>query len=246
MTLKTTATARAALAIALGATATAAQAQSAGSFVLSTGWMHIAPQVSTGPMNTQLDTVFGPMSSSNSAISAKIGTANTIGLTGTYFITDHIAAEVVAGLPPKFSIYGAGSAESYGKIGSARMWSPSVLMKYYFAGPNATFRPYLGVGASYLWFSGAQITNSSFQSEVLKGDTKVSVTKGLAPVLNAGFSYAFAKNWYASLSVSFIPVSRTLTLDTPQSSARGVKSSRSTVRTQLNPIVTYLSVGYRF
>lgn len=230
----------------LAGSSVGAHAQSAGSFVLSTGWMHIAPQVSTEPMQTQVNTARGSMSLSDSSISSSIRATNTIGLTGTYFITDHIAAEIAAGLPPRFSIYGAGSAEQYGKLGSARMWSPAILLKYYFGQANAAFRPYVGIGASYIWFSGANISNSAFETNKLGGDTTISVDKGLAPVLNAGLSYSFAKKWSAGFSISYIPVSRTITLDTPKSSFPGVNSSRSTVKTQLNPIVTYVNIGYRF
>lgn len=233
------------LATLLCAASSTASAQHAGDVIVGAGWMRLAPQVSTEPMQTTVDTVVGTRHLSDSSISSKVNVANTLGLTATYFITDHIASELIAGIPPRFSIDGAGSASQYGKLGSARMWSPTLLVKYYFGAANAKFRPFVGVGASYIWFTDGKITNDAFRQR-LGGETNVSVNKGLAPVLNAGVSYAITKHWYAGLSVSFIPVSRTLTLTTPQSSLPGVKSSRSQIKTQLNPIVTYLNIGYRF
>ncbi len=222
-----------------------AHAQSAGDLVVGAGWLRLAPQVSSGPMQTTANTVLGTRSFSDNSISSKVSVANTVGLTATYFVTDHIATELVAGLPPRFSIDGAGSASQYGHIGSARMWSPTLLLKYYFGTANARFRPFVGAGASYIWFTDGKITNDAFRDR-LGGDTDVSVNKGLAPVLNAGIHYAITKRWYAGLSVSFIPVSRTLTLTTPKSTLPGVVSSRSQTKMQLNPIVTYLNIGYRF
>ncbi|MCY0388333.1 outer membrane beta-barrel protein [Robbsia sp. Bb-Pol-6] len=225
----------------------AAHAQAAGSVVLSTGWMHVAPQVSTDPMHSTIGLGGGSFPRTDKKISSQVGAANTLGLTVTYFVTDHIAAELAAGVPPRFRINGAGSIESYGQLGSARMWSPAVLLKYYFRPATAAFRPYVGLGASYVWFTDGKITNDAFRRQRLGGDTEVSVSKGLSPVFNVGMSYAFASNWYAGVSVSYLPMRRTLTLTTPRAATPfGTASVKSEVRTQLNPIVAYLSIGYRF
>ncbi|WP_052738398.1 OmpW/AlkL family protein [Robbsia andropogonis] len=234
-----------------------AQAQKAGDLIIGTGWLHVAPQVSTGPMNTNgnLATPLGPMpfSRSDGAATAGVSAANTIGLTATYFITDHIAAETVAGLPPKFNINGTGTNTPFGKIGSARMWSPTLLLKYYFRQPTAKLRPFIGVGVTYVWFTGAQITNGEFSRTKLYGDTSVHASRGFAPVFNAGLSYNVDKNWFVGASISYIPLASTLTMNTPNmrnvptpSGARVSGSSTTTVRARLNPIVTYVNIGYRF
>lgn len=221
-------------------------AQSRGSLLLGTGWMHVAPQVSAGPMNTEQRSPRGTQSFSDGAISAQVKSSDTLGFTATYFITDNIAAEMVAGIPPKFTITGAGSAEKYGAIGSARMWSPAIIVKYYFGNANAAFRPYVGLGASYTWFNQAKITNSSFENNRLHGATKVSVNSGFSPVFNAGASYQFAKDWYAGASISYIPMTRTITLHNPSVTGASAVALNSTVRTRLNPVVTYFSISRRF
>jgi outer membrane protein len=233
------------LSAALFGAAAHAQAQSAGSLLLGTGWINVAPQVSTSPLKTT--NVGGrPHDSENAGISAQVPSANTLGLTATYFITDNIAAELVTGIPPKFDIHGAGTIEGFGKVGSARMWSPTIMAKYYFGAATNKFRPFVGLGAAYIWFSDAKITNSSFENGVLGGKTNVSISKGLSPVFNLGASYEITKNWYAAASVSFIPLRRTLTLTTPSSTAARGASVTNETRAQLNPIVTYVSIGYRF
>lgn len=223
-----------------------ARAQSAGSLLISTGYMDIAPQTKTGPMQSTINTPRGTMNRTDGAISAQVANASTIGLTASYFITDNIVAEMVGGIPPVFNINGAGSAQQYGKLGNARMWSPTVLMKYYFGSATTKLRPFVGIGATYIWFTGAKITNTAFINDRLGGNTDVSVSKGFAPVLNAGLSYNIKKNWYVGMSVSYIPVSRDITLTTAKSTKAGGGSVRSTIRTQLNPIVTYFNVAYRF
>ena len=228
-----------------------AVAQKAGDLLIGTGWMHVAPQVSTGPFNSSVTVMGQTRALSDSAKSSSIAASNTIGLTATYFITDHIAGEMVAGLPPKFNISGAGSISQYGKIGSARMWSPTVLLKYYFGQPTSKLRPFVGLGATYVWFTNAQITNGNFAQNDLRGNTSVSVNRGISPVFNAGLSYNVHKNWFIGASVSFIPMTRTITMNTPNASVptpRGNAPGRitSTVRARMNPIVTYVNIGYRF
>ena len=230
----------------LASTSATVQAQSAGSLLLGSGWMHVAPQVNTGPMNTTQRSPYGSLSFSDGAISAQVKSSNTLGLTATYFITDNIAAEFVGGIPPKMTITGAGSAQGYGTIGSASMWSPAIMLKYYFGQASAAFRPYVGVGASYIWFSNATISNGNFESQRLKGPTKVSVNSGFAPVFNVGASYLLAKDWYVGGSVSFIPMTRTISLDNPSVTGAPSVSLQSTVRTRLNPVVTYLSISRLF
>jgi len=226
---------------------TAAQAQTAGSLMLGTGWMHIAPQVSTGPMNSTQRSPLGTRSFSDGAISAQVRSSDTLGLTATYFITDNIAAEMVGGIPPKFTITGAGTAEGYGAIGTARMWSPAILLKYYFGQANATFRPFVGVGASYIWFNQATIGNKSFENTRLHGPTKVSVNSGFSPVFNVGASYKITDNWYAGASISYIPMTRTITLDNPAvNDTNGQASVHSTQRARMNPVVTYFNITRRF
>lgn len=237
----------AALAAALLAAPGMARAQAAGSVVLSTGWMHVAPQVNTDPMRSTIALRGGSFARVDRGISSQVGAANTLGLTATYFLSDHVAAEVVAGVPPRFRINGAGSIESYGQVGSARMWSPAVVMKYYFRPAGAALRPYVGLGASYVWFTDGKITNDAFRRQRLGGDTAVSVSKGLSPVFNVGLSYAFASKWHAGVSLSYLPMRRTLTLTTPRAATPfGAASVKSTVRTQLNPVVAYVGIGYRF
>lgn len=224
-----------------------AQAQSAGSLVLGTGWMHIAPQVSTGPMASTQRSPLGTRSFSDGAISAQVRSSDTLGMTATYFITDNIAAEMVGGIPPKFTITGAGTAEGYGAVGTTRMWSPAILLKYYFGQANATFRPFVGVGASYIWFNQATISNKNFENRRLHGPTKVSVNSGFSPVFNAGASYRFATDWYVGASVSYIPMTRTITLDNPNvNGSNGHASVHSTQRARMNPVVTYFSISRRF
>ncbi|AOK28531.1 hypothetical protein WS67_03055 [Burkholderia singularis] len=234
-----------AIALVFAAAATAAHAQSAGSFYVTTGWIHLAPQDSSDPLKVM--SVGGtPVNLTEPNTGAGVDNADTLGLATGYFWTDHIVTEFVAGIPPRFNLSGKGQFEQFGVLGHVYQWSPALLLKYYFNDANAKFRPYVGVGATYVWFTGGKITNSAFERGVLGGPTSVTTTNQWAPVLNVGFTYNFTKHWFGGLSLSYIPVSVKATLTTQRPTPIGTLTQTSQAKINLNPIVTYLQLGYRF
>jgi len=224
-----------------------AHAQSAGSVVLNAGWMHFAPQDSSGPFKV---TALAQTATQPGA-GASISNADTFAFTAAYFITDHIAAEAVMGVPPQFDLEGTGTLSPFGKLGTVREWSPTLLLKYYFGSAQSRFRPYLGAGGSYVWFSGEKLTSpmssgaflySSQFGNALEGPTTMKISSSFAPVVNAGFTYNFTEHWSAAFSLSYMWLSAHAKLETQ--SAVGTIKSESKIK--LNPIISFLSVGYKF
>lgn len=231
-------------AVAALAFATAAHAQTAGTFYVTSGWFHFAPQ--SGSDNLELLSLAGETRNQYLPnTGARIDNADTFGLGIGYFVTDHISTELELGIPPKFDIDGADGYGHYGKIGSAKLWSPALLFKWNFMKPTDKFRPYLGLGVTRVWFTNAQITNSDFIQNELHGPTSVSTDRSWAPVFNAGFNYAFNKHWFAGVSISYIPVSVTANLTTTNIGPLGL-TAQTQAKIRLNPIVTYAKIGYAF
>jgi outer membrane protein len=81
---------------------------------------------------------------------------------------------------------------------------------------------------------------------VLHGPTDVSTDRSWAPVFNAGLTYAFSEHWFAGFSLSFVPLHATAKLTTQAQTPVGPLTVKSEAKLRLNPIVTYLNVGYRF
>jgi len=224
---------------------TAAMAQSAGSFTVNAGWFHLAPQDSSKPLTVS---ALGT-STTVANTGASVSNANTAGLTLNYFVTDHISVEGVFGYPPKMKLNGQGRLSSLGELGTANEWSPTLLVKYNFFKPEAKFRPYLGAGVSYVWYSNVklsgQMANGAFlaaQSPLLVGKTSADLSSSFAPVINAGASYKFDKHWSIGASVSYMWLNTDATLTTQ--SAVGTVTSKTRLR--VNPLVTFVSVGYTF
>ncbi|WP_207004853.1 OmpW/AlkL family protein [Trinickia mobilis] len=224
---------------------TAAHAQTAGTFYLTTGWFHLAPQSSSDPLEI-LSTGGTPVNQSVAGTSASADSSDTLGTSIGYFITDHIATEFEFGIPAKFDLQGSGTLAPYGTLGTVRQWSPALLFKWNFLSPQSKFRPYAGLGVTRVWFSDATITNGTFQANVLHGPTSVSTDRSWAPVFNLGFNYSFTDHWFAGVSISYIPLSVKANFTTQAQTPVGTLTVNSQAKIRLNPIVTYAKIGYRF
>ncbi|PIF76760.1 outer membrane protein [Variovorax sp. 54] len=243
---KLTTTASLALA-ALGVLASgSALAQNAGDWVVGTGWFHLSPQDSSKPL-----TVTSPVHSVLAGSGASVTDSDTLGMNIAYFIDSHWAVEGVLGVPPKFKLNGSGTLARVGELGQARQWSPTVLAKYYFNEGNDAFRPFVGLGATYVWYSDVKLTSnlqgalaSQFHVSPYSVNTTAKLDSAFAPVLNAGVAYQFDKHWGVSFSVSYIPLKTKAKLTT--TSITGLPVARSESSLKLNPIVTYLAATYRF
>lgn len=202
--------------------ATAAQAQSAGSFILNAGWTFVMPKKSSS-------LEIGDVKSAN---------ASAFGLSGTYFITDNIAGELALSTPARLDLKAAGI-----KVASAQQFSPTLLLKYYFLDAEDKFRPYVGVGVSRVSFR--KVRGVQYTQEDVNWETSVDFKTKWAPVANVGFTYQFTDQLFGGVSVSYMPVkSGVLTktnLDNPKAPV-----TRGTTNLKLNPITTFVSIGYKF
>lgn len=245
MQFKLTSAAKFAALTILAASAAPALAQSAGSFIASAGWFHISPRDSSTPVTITSTTPPTVLTGSG----AGVGSADTLGLSLSYFVTDNWSASFDFGVPPKFTLKGSGILASYGKLGTAKQYSPALVGKYNFGAANAPFRPFLGLGITHVSFKNIQLTDE-FQhlNQAVFGNasavSSASLSSSWKPVFTAGLGYAFNKDWYASFSVSYIPLKSTASITTTPTSTNGTGTSTATVT--LNPVVTFLNVGYRF
>ncbi|MDM0115112.1 OmpW family outer membrane protein [Variovorax sp. J22R133] len=224
-------------------------AQKAGDWVVGGGWLHMAPQDSSEPL-----TVTSPVHRVVPDSGASVTDSDTLGLTATYFIDGNWAVEGVVGIPPKFELNGEGSLARVGELGTARQWSPTLLGKYYFGSGQDAFRPYVGLGATYVWYSDVQLSQglqntlgglaSQIAQRPLATVTTAKLDSKLAPVVNIGAAYQFDAHWGVSFSVSYIPLKTTAKLTT--TTTTGVPVATSEAKLKLNPIVPFLAVTYRF
>ncbi len=205
--------------------ATAAHGQSAGSFILNAGWANVATQKSVWH------------DEDSNVVNIKSQHANALGLSGTYFITDNVAGELSLSTPVHLEL----KSREFGKVGSVQQFSPALLLKYYFLNAENKFRPYVGVGVSRVLFKKAR--GEQFEGKIFHYETSFNFKNKWAPVANAGFTYQFTDQLFGGVSVSYMPVKSGV--GTLTNTDVGV-SETSTDTLKLNPVTTFISLGYKF
>jgi outer membrane protein W len=160
--------------------------------------------------------------------------------------------------------------DSFDKAASVRAWTPAVTLQYHFGKTGFNkFRPYVGIGAMYAWFDDIKL-NKGLESDLiaaghmiqnvlddkagaaLAGKTssanpyvKVKADTALAPMATAGFTYDFNDRWFTTASVSYAALNnkaKILVLSDKDNS----ELIRAETTVDINPLITYLGVGYRF
>jgi outer membrane protein len=205
----------------------AAQAQSAGSILLRGGVTRIGPEVQSGDLTP------APLP----GLKVDISPATNLSGGVSYMVTDHIAVDVPIAPPFQHDILGAGTIDFVGKVGSFKSLPITVMGQYRFLEPSAAFRPYLGAGATYARFFGAQASTllSVASGGTLSHPTSMHIASKLAPTLQVGATYALNPHWFIDASVMHTFLSTRTTL-----------SSGQTLDTKVDPTTLSMSVGYAF
>ena len=159
---------------------------------------------------------------------------------------------------------------SKSKAATARAWTPAIEAQYQFgrSGVNK-FRPYVGAGLMYAYFNDIKL-NPEIRSDLEaaghmiqnvlddKGgaalDGKESSGKmvvdvdaddAIAPIVTVGFTYDFSPNWFTAASVSYAKLNNKTKIDVINQTT-GEQLIHATTKIDIDPIITYLGVGYRF
>ena len=200
--------------------------------------------------------------------------ADTAGLILDYFVNDNVSLELVLGAPPEMELSGKGlitvplggmeltaaNLNKFDKIATTDAYTPTFLAKYHFGAINNKLRPYVGAGVMYAHFSdvkadpnvNAELNNDNILKLLKPELGKIKVDDAFAPVVIAGLDYNINSNWFATASVSYAHLSTKAELNVignttifdPNSPRDSILKGESKI--EINPIVTYLGIGYRF
>jgi outer membrane protein len=143
-----------AAALCIGATLSAgAAAQGKGDWTVKVGVNKITPKVESGNVSAP----------ALPETKADVGPDTKPILNVAYFVTDNIVADLALGTPYRHKLYGAGSIQGTGELGTADVLPPTLFAQYRFFRPEAVFRPYVGLGVTYAYFrrerGSAQLTS---------------------------------------------------------------------------------------
>jgi len=207
----------------LAAIASQVAAQSEGMWSLKAGYNQFRPQVKSGDIT--------------GVPGAKVDVDKGGALFGSvsYMFTDNISAEFAFGIPPKLDIKGDGVIAQAGKIAETKVWSPILMAQYRFGSAATVLRPYVGVGASYVKFTGVETTPILSVLTNPGGSTSASIDSAWGAVAQFGITYNLREKWF--LDASIVPM---------RLKSRAHLSTGQKVDVRVNPMLVNLSIGLRF
>ncbi|WP_111894654.1 OmpW/AlkL family protein [Acinetobacter sp. MB5] len=218
---------------------------------VSAGWAHIMPQGTKQGVSTQLAST-GTYLPFTSSAGFELKDSDTAEFKFDYLVNDNVSVGLILGVPPTFDIKGKGSLlsgllnlDNYSKVGDVKVYSPVVTGKYTFGTVDSKLRPYAGAGFMYAHFSNFKLDSavSSYLGNYGASIRNVKIDDAVAPVAFIGADYNITKNWFATASVSYVHLSTNAKLDVYSGNNKYVEGKS---KIEINPIVTYLGVGYRF
>ncbi|GLG83314.1 membrane protein [Acinetobacter calcoaceticus] len=161
---------------------------------------------------------------------------------------------------------------AHSKVAEVTAWTPALTAKYHFGiSGKDKFRPFIGAGIVYGYFNKLKLDDAVEQDLINAGHmvqnilddqaglalentgtssanpiVKVKTTDALAPVITAGFSYDFSGRWFTTASLTYMPnFYNTATIEIIDSNT-GEQLLKGRTRVDLDPLITYVGVGYRF
>lgn len=153
-------------------------------------------------------------------------------ISGTYMFTPNWGFEVLASWPFSHDIL-AGPASGPGevKIGKTKHLPPTFTFQYQFM-PDATFRPYAGLGVNYTLFFDEELDQTLFPGF----DMDIDNSFGVAAQLGADIK--INEQWMVNFDIRYISIAPDVTL------SDGVESD--TIGIDINPMVYSLNLAFVF
>lgn len=202
------------LAVASGAQAEDFTPKAKGDIVLNVRATGVVPQ-GTDPITTLAGAATGLRADASYDVMPTIGV--------TYFFTDNIAAEVIAGTT-NHTVKAKGPGVDL-KIKETWVLPPIVTLQYHFA-PQARVSPYVGAGINYMLFYSGEDKNGF----------ALKIKDGFGTALQAGVDVALQGQWALNLDA------KKVFFDTKATDRiNGVKT-----KVTLDPWVLSAGIGYRF
>lgn len=219
---------------------------------VSAGWAHIMPQGSK--QGVQTNSVFSALGGYNNQAGIELEDADTAEFKFDYLVNDNVSLGLILGVPPKIDMKGEGkllanqlNLDKFNKLADVKVYSPVIAAKYHFGAVTNKFRPYMGAGLMYAHFSDFKL-DSEVTSDVAAKNMEirnVTIKDAIAPVAFIGADYNITPNWFATASVSYTHLNTEAKLDV-YSNAYKTTIAQSKTKVEINPIVTYVGLGFRF
>ncbi len=165
-----------------------------------------------------------------------VDSATTVEVDFTYMLNPNVGLELILATT-KHDITMEGSLSSLGKIGETGVLPPTLTAQYHFS-PNASTRPYAGVGVNYTLFYDED-TTSSLTNGLSAGSTSLDLESSFGLALQAGVDIDLSGGWFFNADVKYIQIGTEATVK-----ADGVTAAKFDV--DIDPWVFGIGFGKLF
>lgn len=156
----------------------------------------------------------------------------SLGLTGTWMMTDSIGIGLLAAWPFEHDIKGAGTLAGAGKVGDTKQLPPTVTAQYHF-NTSSSVHPYIGAGINYTNFFSESTTGA------LAGDSlKLDDSWGLAA--EAGVDFELDNDLLVSAQLWYVDI------DTDATVAGTASGLAGSFNVEIDPWVVMIGIGKKF
>lgn len=156
------------------------------------------------------------------------------------------------------------------KASSVRAWTPALEVQYQFGKTGINkFRPFVGAGIMYAHFNEIELDHSieadlkaaghmiqnildgkggaALEGKISSADPQIRVktTDAIAPLFTLGATYDLNSEWYGIASVSYAKLNNRATIDVINKND-GNELIHSSTKIDIDPLITYVGIGYRF
>jgi outer membrane protein len=219
-----------ALAAALAGGAVMAQAYEKGDFVLRLGAVNVDPDSDSSDINLP----------GVPTLTAEVGDDTQFGIIPMYMLSEKVGIELLAATPFEHDISLKGKGVNL-DAASTKHLPPTLTVQWYPRGGQEGWQPFLGIGANYTIFFDEETTkglDGTLNSVLGATDVDLDLDNSFGLSAQAGVDIPFAKNWAISLAVWYIDIQTNATVSTDVGDVN--------FKTDINPFVYHLGIGYRF
>ncbi len=199
-----------------------------GDIIARVGAVNVNPNDSSSNIN---------VGGSDLGIDVSVDDDTQLGLNFAYFLTDRVNLEVLAATPFTHDVdFGVTDPLGTGtQLGEVTHLPPTISINYYFNDPASAFQPYVGLGVNYTVFFDEEFTGANEAAGL--DDLSLDDSFGLAAQL--GLDYMLNDKWFLNGSIRYIDI------DT-EASFRLNGTKGEVRKIEIDPLVSMISVGYRF